>query len=505
MALAVSTVPIGTALGVPFTLQGPGVQPDEFRVTTFATGLNFPNGMASLPDGSLLVGVSNPNPGGGLYDSTGELLRFVDANHDGVADGPGQVMYTFSLGTLTSVQRSGDLTFVTLSQGLNPQIDVLRDGATPGAPLSLVASLDLAFPNPWPYHVTYGSAVEATSGGNFKLFFNVGSQQNNVATTETVALSGTGLSGTTQLNSAAIYQIDVHEAGGTVSFSDPLQVASGVRNAAGMTIDPATGDLIFDDNGEDGVLDPTMPINADELNRIPAAELGVSVPDFGFPDNYIVYGTGVQVGGDTQPIVAFQPQGGFQSVGANDAVLAPAQFPNGLNDGVFVGFHGTFDGGNPNLKNSLVYYDFATQQYFHFIEAGTPGVGHLDGLLPTSNSLFVSDLTSSGNVFGRGGDGVIYEIQSLVTPVPEPDSLGLAAAALALSLLNAAAPARYPSPQAARLDRRRTDRRNAGRRPSMLEACGSPGSRSQRPGRPPTDGLPGGRCFAKIGNSPPGG
>src|SRR5215204_3338618 len=40
---------------VPFTLQGPGLDPGRFRVTAFATGLNYPIGMAELSDGSILV------------------------------------------------------------------------------------------------------------------------------------------------------------------------------------------------------------------------------------------------------------------------------------------------------------------------------------------------------------------------------------------------------------------------------------------------------------------
>src|SRR5437763_1322539 len=46
----------------PFTVQGPGVNSTDFRVTTFASGLDFPLGMARLSDGSLLVAVSQGEP-----------------------------------------------------------------------------------------------------------------------------------------------------------------------------------------------------------------------------------------------------------------------------------------------------------------------------------------------------------------------------------------------------------------------------------------------------------
>src|SRR5262245_32321373 len=68
----------------PFTVQGPGVNPNDFRITTFASGLDFPLGMARLADGSLLVGVSQ---GTSFFNSTGRLVRFTDTNQDGIADG----------------------------------------------------------------------------------------------------------------------------------------------------------------------------------------------------------------------------------------------------------------------------------------------------------------------------------------------------------------------------------------------------------------------------------
>ena len=36
----------------------PFVYAQDFRITTFATGLNYPNGMTKLPDRSLLVATS---------------------------------------------------------------------------------------------------------------------------------------------------------------------------------------------------------------------------------------------------------------------------------------------------------------------------------------------------------------------------------------------------------------------------------------------------------------
>ena len=61
---------------VDFTLTGPGVDANDFRVTTFATGLNYPVGMSELSDGSILVAVSS---GSSFFGSTsGQILRLSD-------------------------------------------------------------------------------------------------------------------------------------------------------------------------------------------------------------------------------------------------------------------------------------------------------------------------------------------------------------------------------------------------------------------------------------------
>src|SRR5207247_1401 len=69
---------ISSASAAPFTVQGPGVNPADFRITIFATNLNFPVGMARLSDGSLLVGVSQ---GSSFWNnSTGQVVRLTDTN-----------------------------------------------------------------------------------------------------------------------------------------------------------------------------------------------------------------------------------------------------------------------------------------------------------------------------------------------------------------------------------------------------------------------------------------
>lgn len=376
----------------------------KYRKTIFASGLNFPYGMQILPDGSLLIGVSNPTPGGNLFSSTGALIRLVDANGDGQADGPGTLLCDGLPGTLTAVSTAGTLVAVTSSQAGSERISLLRMGANPGDAFTLLGSLNFGFPPGWE-HTTYGSVMRGTAG-QYELFFNVGSESNFAATVDTVSLSGL-ITGTASGDS--IYRVSIQDTGvGVPVVSGLTQIATGLRNAAGMAFHPTTGDFYFTDNGIDGLVNPDEPLSADELNRIAAADIGGSPEDFGFPNNYIEYRTGTFVGGGgVPPVVAFQPipdpQTGSESEGPAQFAFSPAD------DGIFVGFHGRFNlAGVANEENPLVHYSLATGTYTDFVSNDDPSVGHLDGLLSSGKTLFVADLTSGGNTGGAGGDGVIY-------------------------------------------------------------------------------------------------
>lgn len=406
----------------------------KFRVTTFASGLNFPTSMQRLNDGSILVGTSDPVTGS-IYNSTGTLLRFTDANNDGVADGPGQVAYTGLTGTVTSVRQAGELLFVTSSRPGNETISVLRMGATPADSLTSVGSIDFQFPS-GSLHTTYALAVREspTTPGAHEVFFNVGSRTNDTRTTTPIPVTGLV---NADLNGDSIYRVTVTDSGsGAPSVSGLEQIATGLRNAAGITFDPLNGDLYFQDNGIDGLVNANEPLSADELNRIAVGDIGGAIEDFGFPDNYVAYRTGGQGGPGDNPLVAFQPIGdpmtGSEAEGASEIAFAPDTFRSILGHGVFVGFHGRFNsGGLDNEENPLVFYSIDDDEYFHFIENDQAGVGHLNGLLATSDRLYVADLSIAGPVtFGGQGQGAIYVIQV----VPEPSALVLTALGLTISL-----------------------------------------------------------------------
>jgi hypothetical protein len=387
------------------------------------------------------VAVSTPVAGAADYfDSTGQLLRLVDADGDGVADGPGTVLFDGLPGTLTALHQAGPYVLATSSGTGVERISFLHTGATPASPMTLAGSINFTFPPDWE-HTTYALAVRPTPGqpGAYDIFFNVGSEHNGITTdaqghivpdptTETAAVGGL-VAGT--LNGDSIYRVTLRDNNGTPAVSNLTQIATGLRNAASMAIDPATGDFYFADNGIDGIPDLNEAWSTDTLDKIAAADIGASVPNFGFPYTYTLTtttpgGTGPRINsaGGVPPLAAFQPLvdpnlpvTGSESEGASGFALSPPGFPPGLNHGVFIGFHGQFNqGGIPNEENPLLYVDPATGRYFDFISNDLPNIGHLDAALSTADSLFLSDLSSNGDVLGSPGQGVIYQIKAVDHP-----------------------------------------------------------------------------------------
>ncbi len=413
LMLTLSTFAVQGDLQAQFSLQGPGVNPSDFRVTTFASGLNYPVGMTELDDGSMLVAVSN---GSNFFGSTsGAILRLVDTDDDGVADQQTTLVNNVPGGGLSALRRSGDLVFTT-GQGSGKPISIYRLGNAPNDPLSLVGSLSVNYPGGGWLHPHSALAAREISPGTHELYFQLGSQANFATTTVTATLTSTiGVNGS--LAGDALHRVTIMDNGTSVSGTDLTQIATGLRNAAGFDFHPTTGDLYLEDNGIDGLTDPNEPFSADELNVIAAADIGGAVESFGFPDTYVAYRTG-QVVGNTgiQPLVAFQPIDGAEGEGPNDIAFAPPRFPTALRDGVFVGMHGKYSlGGVSNEENPLVFADLRDNSYFHFIGNDEPMVGHLDGLMTTQDSLFVADISPDGGFGGSSGNsGKIYQIKSLL-------------------------------------------------------------------------------------------
>jgi glucose/arabinose dehydrogenase len=425
----------------PFAVGGDSrVDPADFEITAFATGLAYPTSLALLADGSLLVLTNVPDSGGNLFVSSGVLRRLVDADSDGVADDAGTALYAGLPGTATSVRRFEDLVVVSSRETNSEKISFLRTGAAPGDPLALLGSIDFDFPYPFGGHRNVALALRATPGepGKLDVVFNAGSQFNDVATTGFFTASGllAGVPGAGAMVADTLYRVTVDPSGPVPVLSDLEVIAEGVRNGAGLAFQAGTGDLWFQDNGPELVTGGPEPKSPDELNRLAQAAIPPPAEDFGFPGDYIEYRTGTVVGGTAvQPEFAFQPipdpYTGDESVGAVEIAFAPPGFPPGLDSGVFVGFHGNYNAaGLANTDNPVVYCDLDTGEWFHFISTHEPALGHPNGLLAAGDALWLVDLDADGNVMDAASLGAIYRIRAVGHAVPALPSvwhrLGLA-------------------------------------------------------------------------------
>ena len=352
-------------------------------------------------------------------------------------------------GLVTSVRRVGDLVFALSSQANSQAVTMWRTGSSPAAPLTPAGRLSFAFPAGFE-HSTYALAARPMPDGSVALYFNTGARQNSVSTPGDVrvgiAASGGAAftaGGGQTLAADSINRVLVRDDGTSLTVSAPTQIARGLRNAAGMVFD-GSGNLWLEDNGIDTEGNRGVSFSADELNRVTAADLGTTVPNFGFADTYVRYADGQTVGpteGVTAPLAAFLPVDGRKSEGAVELAFAPGPFPGDLAGGLFVTFSGVFNQGGPaNDENPVVFVDPQAGTRFHFISNGV--MGHPNGLLATDAGLFITDLNPTGRFgdpIGAGGTvltaggveadqaGVVY----LVAPVPEPATWAMALAGLA--------------------------------------------------------------------------
>lgn len=386
----------------------PRLDPAGFEVTVFATGLPYPTGMVELADGSLLVATSEPSEGS-FFGSTGELRRLVDADGDGRADGAGVVVAGGLPGALTALARAGSLVYALSAAPGESRLMVLRLGAGAGDRLTLLGSIDFRQARPM-QHATYAVAVREEPGaaGRHELFFNVGAAGNE-AGGATVELSGM-VAG--RLVDSSIYRLAVEDDGTRPLVSAPELIASGLRNAAGIAVEPRTGDLWFGENGIDTPGNVIVALSADELNAIRAGAIGGRPEGFGFPTSYVEYASGETVGGEGEPpVVAFLPRDGDESEGAAQIALAPAVWPAPLGGAVVVGFHGQWDEvGRENEENPVLAFDPVGGEVVTIVGNEEPGIGHVDGLLATAEALYFSDLTGVGSLVGGEASGVIYRI-----------------------------------------------------------------------------------------------
>ena len=420
-------------------------------MTTFASGLNFPTSMQQY-GGGILVGTTNGGPFLRPVATSGNLLLLTDTDNDGVADQTADLTPVGGLpGQITSVRRAGNLLFVTDNADTpSPVISVLQQGATPTSPFVSVGTINFSFTASSWMHSSFGLAIRPTpsQSGKYDVFFNLGSRTNQTSdagdfgTNHAVANATGNMTGLTNvvLDPESICMTTVSFDGTTASMSTPVKVAAGLRNAVGMAFQPATGDLYYTDNGMDGSGGNGHPndrygnaaYSLDTLHKISASQIGVSYPNTNFStDFYDDTPTTFPQHGNPDAIAYFAPFGPFdssdhnsspnESEGPNEIAFAPSNFPDGLNNGLFIGFHGQFNKVGPpipatgagNEENPVVFYDLATGAYWHFIGTNEPFIGHLDGMLSTSDALFMSDMADGSLNSAPTNTGAIYKVMAV--------------------------------------------------------------------------------------------
>jgi glucose/arabinose dehydrogenase len=206
---------------------------------------------------------------------------------------------------------------------------------------------------------------------------------------------------TGSLPSGSMYRVVVGQSG---SIGFPERLASGIRNAGGVVYDTA-GNIWFTDNGHGD--SNGVPISRDELNVIPATQVGGEPELFGYPGSYSAQQGGVVGGLGYQPMASFD-----DAVGASEVIRTPGSFPH---QGMLIGFHGksTVTGVN-NLWNPVLLVNIQDGSSMPFILPGQDGSGNLDSFAVVGDALYVAELSE-----GRyTGDGAIYKI----TAIPEPRS-----------------------------------------------------------------------------------
>lgn len=383
------------------------VNPSLFDVTVFASGLSGP--VSTIALGPDTLGITNYALGIQAYAG---LLG-------GAPVGTPTTVFAVP-GAYTGLVQAGNYyvagNFGTFVDGpTTPTISFLKAGATPTSSLTNAGSIQFSFPSGWE-HNQMGVAARPTPGqpGSYDVIFNVGSQYDHQASTDPVQISG--LTSAT-LQGDSLYELTVNLSGAQPVATGLKQVATGIRNVIGMGFQPGTGDFYFADNAIDGTgPGGDEPPQAEEINKIAAADLGVGAPiNFGYPDCYIQYRTGVQIGsGCVQPLFAIQPLPngtslGSESEGVSQLAFAPANFPAGFNDGIFLGFSGKgFATGPANEENAVGYYDFLTGNYVHFSENSQQGVYQPIGVMSTADRLFITDF----------GAGKVYEVSGVAAPEP---------------------------------------------------------------------------------------
>ncbi len=160
----------------------------QFTITTFATGLNWPLGMVTLKDSSILVAITE---GTAFFSSTaGHLVRLADTDSDGVANTRDTLAANILSGRLSALVRGGDLV-VTTGQGSGHHILIYHLGTNATDSLALQGTITLTYPSGSWNHPHSGLGIRQTPdvANSYDLLISAGSVVNDVESDSTLAMS----------------------------------------------------------------------------------------------------------------------------------------------------------------------------------------------------------------------------------------------------------------------------------------------------------------------------
>jgi hypothetical protein len=409
-----------------------------FAGATIASGLNYGYGLAVTSNGSLLFGQNVPlTPYGIEGGAVAGSVWILPMQAGGGYGTPQRVIGSLS-GAVTDVRTMADGTILVDSGAASGRQMTLYNPN-----YALLGTLNFTYPGGVWWHSTGMSLATSTPQGD-RIFFIVGSQNDNTKTTVQVSTSGL-ISANLNADSVYVMTVKPNGAGGVDVIQQPTQVAAGLRNPYGLSLD-VNGNLIIGDNGQDGSHANGNELSADSLDIVPANAIGQTIYDFGFPASYTNFSTCQAVNGNpasAPSTAAFclvnDAYGLDRSEGlAGMSYIPPGALPFvGPNGGEFIGFHGVTDAaGSANYENATLYYDFSRGQYYQIVHAGAGGVGHLDTVLVNGSSLFLLDMAMQGVVDGTGGAGSsnLYQF-ALATPEPGAGSLLFTGLAIGMAIL----------------------------------------------------------------------
>ncbi len=263
--------------------------PRGFTVNLFAEGLN---GVRYLALG----------PGGAVYASLpsgGQIVRLVDANRDGVADAPAQVV-------LSGLNAPFGITFRGDTMYFAEETTVKRLDPGAATPLSLVSGL------PSGGHGTRTVVI----GPDNLMYVAVGSSCN-----ECVELAGDSMR-------AAVTRFNLDGSGGRI-------FARGLRNSVGLAFHPTTGELWANNNDRDNLGDDVPP---EHLNILKDGRW------YGWPQCYLPNRpnpefAGADCSGVEPPALTVQAH----SAPLGLAFYAGAMFPADYQGDAFMTYHGSWN------------------------------------------------------------------------------------------------------------------------------------------------------------------